>query len=443
MRLAHGLAVLLLALLAEDPAPTRLTPEVAKRSVEQVIPEVEAIRGLKFKRTVPVAVVDDATARKYALERLHRFIPDDEIRAQQKAYGLLGVMPVQTDMMQQYLDVLGEQAGGFYDPGTKSFFLLDDMPASLVSVLTSHELTHALEDQHYDLDARLTQSLGNDDLVFARSAVHEGSATLVMGLYVTRAMTQGTLRMEDLQAVADSEVGRGEKLSAMPPALRRPLLGTYILGAVFLLRGNPGNLQSVGFPVQDSIRAWSDGPLSSEQILHPEKYWDPTKRDDPKKVDLGRAGKALGNRWRLSGTGVLGELLLGVLVGAPSPSGALGLGTPEIGEWTNAAASGWGGDRWELWTQGDAAVAVLETVWDTPEDAEEFAGALPQSRPGFVWRRRSDRVAIVAGDAGRKTDALLKLLLESPGGRIKYSGPKRVAHAQLLWQHPAPSCILS
>ena len=96
MRLARTAAALLLGLLAEDPAPKRLTPEIAKGSIERVIPEVEVIRGLKFKQAVPVAVIDDAAARKYALERLHRFIPDQEIRAQQKAYGLLGLMPVPT-----------------------------------------------------------------------------------------------------------------------------------------------------------------------------------------------------------------------------------------------------------------------------------------------------------------------------------------------------------
>jgi hypothetical protein len=78
---------------------------------------------------VPVKVVDDAKARAYALARFKRMTPDAKIAADTKAYQLLGLVPPGTDILATMLDVLEEQAGGFYDPQTKSFYLLDDMRA--------------------------------------------------------------------------------------------------------------------------------------------------------------------------------------------------------------------------------------------------------------------------------------------------------------------------
>ncbi len=399
------------------PAP-EAPPEAVVKTIEpkallaEVSPIVEEIRGLRFERPVAARVIDSAEARAYATKRLHLFATDEDLRAQQAAYDLLGLVPRGTDVLAVYLDVLDEQAGGFYDPETGAFFLLGHMPRGLGPFLTSHELTHALEDQHFDLDGRLAAVKGDDDAIFARSAVHEGSATLVMAIYGARAALSGKLAASDLQELSDSEAGRGARLQAMPPVLRRQLLGAYVLGARFLLRGRGGSLATSTFPFEDANRAYRDSPESSEQILHPEKYWDPSKRDRPRHVVLGDAGRRLGEGWRMEGTGVLGELTLGVLVGAPTPSVAEAGAFPDGSSWTNAAAAGWGGDRWELWSKDRKRVLLLATIWDTRRDADEFAAALP-SRPGFASKKSGDRVAIVAGDAGDKTPDLLRALLSA------------------------------
>jgi hypothetical protein len=84
---------------------------------------------------------------------------------------------------------------------------------------------------------------------------------------------------------------------------------------------------------------------------------------------------------------------------------------PNGADWTNEAAAGWDGDRWELWRRKDSTLVLLSTVWDSPRDAREFADAL-DGGAGFESRIRDDRVAIVTGDAGDHADALLDLLLE-------------------------------
>ena len=403
---------LLLAVSEAPPAPAptpALTQAEADAATAEVLPQIESIRGLTFKTKVPVRVIDDAKARAYATARFKRLTPDSKIAADQAAYRLLGLAPPDTDVLKTLLDVLEEQAGGFYDPQTKSFYLLDDQPRDMTALLAAHEMTHALEDQYYDIDGRLARIADDDDASFALSAVAEGSASLAMTAYVMGRLADSTLRAEDLQAMQRSEAGRAKRLDAMPGVLRKELLGPYVLGSLFLERGNDGAMTQ-GYPKAEADAAWKSPPRSSEQILHPEKYWDPARRDEPKRVDIPDASPVLGEGWSSAGTGVLGEIAIGGLVGAPAPRSDDPSAMTSAGGWTNAAAAGWGGDRWELWTNGSRAVVLLVTVWDSREDAVEFVGALPGARARLASRRTGARVVVVAGAAGDKTAALLDRL---------------------------------
>ena len=394
-----------------DPPPESMTRIAAEKAVLDTVAPVEEIRGLTFKHEVSVTVVSDDTARRHATDRLRKFYSDGEIHAQQEAYVALGLLPEGTDVLKEYLEVLEEQAGGFYDPGTKSFFLLDDMPAAAAPMLAAHELTHALEDQYFDLDARLEQALPDEDRAFAVGAVHEGSAMLVMSLYVARGLTEGSLTQEGLEAMGESEASRGERLVAMPPALQRAFLGAYVLGMSFLTRGDLASLAD-GFPVEDADIASRAGPQSSEQILHPEKFWDAELRDPPTAIAPFDLKKVLGRKWKRTAFGNLGELLIGVMVGAPTPPGLAAMATPSGSDWTNAAAEGWDGDRWEIWRRGESSVVVLSTVWDSARDAEEFAGALDPDA-GLRFEVRGERVAVVAGEADVDAQQLLDAVFDS------------------------------
>lgn len=406
--LAAGAAAWFSTLVNASAGPASLNDSLAAPIVRKVAPQVERLRGLSFKRPVPVNVVDAQAAREHLVQRLEAFQQMEHLRQIQKAYAMLDLIPAELDLWEAILDVLEEQAAGFYDPATGSYYLVEHMPAAAVPMLTAHELTHALEDQHYDLDARIRASLEDDDRLFALSAVHEGSATLLMLAYAMAEAMGGSLGMDELQEFAILGQDQTQALSALPPLLLRQLVGPYVLGAQFLLHGGkPG-----AFPAEAVNRAYLDGPRSSEQILHPEKYWEPERRDDPLTLEHSRAGQLLGPRWHRAGTGVLGELSLAVLVGAPTPTepSALLSGSPE--EWTNAAASGWGGDRWELWVKGRSAVVLLRTLWDSAQDALEFAQALPR-REQMQVQVDGTRVTIVAARAGRKSARLLHKLLPS------------------------------
>jgi hypothetical protein len=372
--------------------------------------DVEELRGLRFERAVPVETVDDARARQQFLRRAARFWPEAQMRAEQQVYAHLGLVPPGTDLQAVLLDVLEEQAGGYYDPEADTFFVLDDMPRALAPIILAHELTHALDDQHFDIDPLLERVKDDADRSLAVGSVVEGSGTLVMSVFMLREIQAGRLGPEAVEAYQESELGRAERLLEAPALLQRLLLGPYVLGQSFLLRGDAMRLMA-GLDPDDLNRAFREPPRSSEQVLHPEKYWDPERRDEPRHLALGDLSSRLGDGWRLEAEGDLGELVLATLVGAAMPD----LHSIEVAQpsaWTNAAAAGWGGDRWQLYARGEARLTILATCWDAEAEAREFEAALPAQDGRQAWRR-GDAVVLVAGEAGGRAEELARAHLEA------------------------------
>jgi hypothetical protein len=414
MLVCRVLATLALLTLLAPPTPdapkhAAVTPAQARELADRISLAVERLRGLTFKNPVAVKIVDDAEARKHFRARLDKFWPTAEVALQQKAYIQLGLLPAGTDIMSLLLDLLEEQAGGYYDPSTQTFFLLADMPPSAAPVLMAHELTHALDDQHFGLDPRLSAASKDDDRGTAMGAVVEGSGNLVMTAYMIRELEAGRLSRKALIELAESEAGKATRLKAAPPLLERMLMAPYLLGPTFLDRGNTRRVATGELSPRDLDRAITHPPVSTEQILHPEKYWDRMRRDEPRRVTLPDLAATVGPDTKLRLTGALGELTLAVLTGAgavdPSSPGA-----SSPASWTNAAAAGWGGDQLQLYEGEKGAATVLATAWDTPNDAREFQSAV--AGPGRTVLARNDVVVVVAADAGIDAKALAKAALD-------------------------------
>jgi hypothetical protein len=361
---------------------------------------------LKFEKPVPVKVVDDAAARDHFKARMKKYWPEAEVRAEEIAYAQLGLLPAGTDLEAILLSVLEEQVGGYYDPGTDTLFVLGDMPRSLAPILMVHELTHALDDQHFSIDALIDRAGGDSDRSDVAGAVVEGSGTLVMTRYVLLEIMAGRLSPDSIKDLTASEAGRAEKLMSSPPVLQRALLASYVLGQTFALRGNLLKVAQAT-PSADLDRMFRDPPASTEQLLHPEKYWDESAKDLPLPVTLPDLASTLGDGWKRTGGGRLGELTMAVLTGAE----AVDFTSAEAAmpaRWTNEAASGWGGDQWQTYVNGDRRVSVLATVWDTPKDASEFDASLVSHQAGVSRRhwRQGDVVVVVAGSPGDRAEAL-------------------------------------
>jgi hypothetical protein len=398
-----------------EPLPTAVQPSAtatelsATELARQISHRVEAIRGLEFKKPVKVETVSAAEAREHFRDRTEKLWPESRCRLEQAVYVDLGLLPPDTDLRGALLDLLEEQVWGYYDPETDTFFVLDDVPPSSAPILMAHELTHALDDQYFEIDSRFEQLVDDDDASTAFGAVVEGSGTAVMTVFMSEEMRAKRMSPDVLDEITKTEAGRADKLKNAPALLRRGLLGPYTLGLAFLLRGDLEALRQ-GIRVADLNQAFERPPVSTEQVLHPEKYWAENGRDVPVPVPLDDQAEALGPGWRLAGQGHLGELNLALLAGADGPH----IGTSPAGGfegWTVPAAEGIAGDVYHHYTNGPRHLTLVATLWDSAAEAAEFAAALDGRR---VFESGA-AVILLAGDVDERAQRLGGRLVEALG----------------------------
>jgi hypothetical protein len=355
--------------------------------------DVERLRGVRFKKPIRPQVVSPDVARKDALGDLETSYPAKQRHADEELLTLLGLIPAGTDIVKLLETVSGEQVAGYYDPRKKTMRIVSgngvDSPA-LVDITLAHELTHALEDQRFGLKE---PDAGTDDEASARTALLEGTATFVQTKFTDCCVDPGALLRGSL-----GSLGAMGQTTKLPPYVERTLLFSYTAGERFVsqLYDAAGGWKLVNAALESSP------PVSTEQIIHPEKY---APFEPPLPVKL-RLKPVLGPGWARASGGTLGELDTREL---------LRLG--DVGASTDAAA-GWGGGRYELWQRTGAPPAgcarpcrgrdalVLSWRWDTPRDAREFVPVLSQyvvrglkGRPagGEAWSVGDGFVAISSG----------------------------------------------
>jgi hypothetical protein len=382
---------------ATKPAPPRPpdTPETRKRRAEEALgrvatikPEVAKIRKLAFRRDVPTSYQPAADFQAFVRREIAKELPAARSRNVSAAFAHLGFLATPVDIATVEEQALTTQAGAYYDPGSKAFFLVM-VPDNqlLLDTISAHELTHALQDQHFDLAKYLpSDNRLDDDAASARRFVAEGDATFVMLLYavhgvigdqMTPAMT-ATMRQQIAQFAAldvdalktqvkqqaealgalgmDADIKRSiDAMDDIPPIILVPLLDAYMKGALVALTA----YEHGGWPTVDKL--YRAPPESTEQVLHPETKLFPV-REHPHRVTLARAtGPELSRN-------VFGELSWKVYFELWK--------VPRADE----AAEGWGGDRYAVARRPDGRlIGRIATTWDTPRDAEQFATAFVAS----------------------------------------------------------------
>lgn len=356
-------------------------------------------------------MADDAAARGHFEARMRADRSEARMESEQEVYRDLGLLPARTGLKATVLDALEEQAGGYYDPDRNAFFVLGDMPASIASFIVAHELTHALDDQYFDIDGMVEKADGDDGREGGVVAVVEGSGTLVMTIYIGQEIRSGRMTPGAAQDFQQSEVGQARRLKAAPQVVQRLLIAPYMLGMNFLLKGNLAAMPRVAAPKGDLDRAFRDPPVSWEQVLHPEKYWDDAARDLPRPVAIPDLSATLGDGWALAGEGGLGEMILAILTD-PKADALDPTSLADPLRWTNKGAAGWGGDRWQLYRRGADTVTVFASLWDSERDAREFRAALPRSLRRTALRQH-DAVVVVAGESGKRGAALAREALRA------------------------------
>jgi hypothetical protein len=371
-----------LLVLVQEPtaAPTaELTQPEVERMAQEIRAQIEALRGQRFAAPVPVSLADKATFLEYAAQRQRAFTTPAQQRVQQLALELFGALDPGVELAAVELELLHEQVSGFYAPERDRFYLMSSAPRAIAPTILAHELTHALDDQLYDIDGVLRRQEGSDAQAAAH-AVIEGSAIALMQQWQQAEVAAGRLNLAEL-AASQSMDG----LDSAPEALWKPLLHSYVQGQAFLAQPSLARSSAVGeVTAADVARAFREPPRSTEQVLHPHKYWSDEQRDEPRRVRF--AYGALPEGWTLVGEDTLGELGLAILAVPRGSRQQLNLAFLQRPRFTSAAAEGWDGDRIAVFERAGGAALVLHTVWDDAADVAQFADALSGLRDASIER---------------------------------------------------------
>lgn len=389
----HALSLVLAAQFVTSPVPQEVaaqstwTQEKLEATAREIQADIERLRGQKFPSAVKVQLASKADLRKYAVERMEKTETPEKLTADATIAKLLGVVPRDMDVIAETMRILEKQVIGFYDPDSDSFSLMDSCPLGVARVVMAHELAHALDDQLWGID-KILAGLGKDtDAQLAYWGVVEGSATIVGNRWQIE-------HSKELDASGAQELMKGV-LDDAPQWLWKPLFANYMIGAAFLQRRDDWIYAQMGSaPTADVERAFLKPPASCEMVLHPEKYWDESKRDLPKRLAL--AAGSVPAEWRVLREDTFGELGTAILASPPAQRGGIDMSNPMALfslSFTNDAAKGWGGDRVALLAKGDARFLQWETVWDTQQDADEFLKALEAQLEGL----RENAKALGAG----------------------------------------------
>ncbi len=369
MRIRWALCLMLAAgLSSATPAPMQ-EPEATAllQTVDEMVEVTAKLRDLEPKSPILKGVKSRAEITQYLNERVEEDYDQSRLQKEGKMLKKLGLIPSDLDYLDFILTLLTEQVGGYYDPQKKTLYIASWLPAEDQKPIMVHELTHALQDQYFDIEGILEKhrNLDNDDCVLAHQALFEGEGMVVMLQYILEPMERHFSELPDLAFIMRAQMSTMQSQYAVfesaPSYVQEMLLFPYGYGASFLQQAWKQN------PSWQFInKIYSDLPASTEQIIHPEKYF--TDRDNPIPVEAEGYAAGLGENWNVTYRNVLGEFSLGIL-----------LSLHLTDERARRSVVGWGGDQVLLLENKSGQSAVLvSTAWDSADDSEKFFGAMEE-----------------------------------------------------------------
>jgi len=279
----------------------KITPDEAKelfQSVDQILHFASRDTLLPVKHSVKKAMVSREEVEKYIGDKFKDDV--DRIRFERSELVLkkFGLLPRQFKLHDFLIKLLGEQVAGYYDEKKKTINLLDWVALEMQKPVMAHELTHALQDQSFDLNKLMKKDeeiekrgpedpnalIKIDEESTARTAIMEGQAMIVFADYVLNSMdiscdppdpcqipTKRSVidfpKFVDLMlAQMDKEKG-DSLLDNAPLLLREELIFPYSRGMKFIAQ-----LLSSGGKQLAFTKVMARPPRTSREILQPEEY---------------------------------------------------------------------------------------------------------------------------------------------------------------------------
>src|SRR5207245_1513730 len=236
-------------------------------AADEVLRQMSEITGLKLLTPLKKSLRSREEIRAYVIKQMNEEKNPAERYADARTAEALGLLPKGFDLDAFMVNVLTEQVEGLYDPKTQEFYIADWSPLSDQRMVMAHELTHALEDQHFHIEAWSRAARPYEDAELGRDAVLEGSAMAAMMDY----LMLGTGRsLKDLPEFDPSmligELESTPTLKTAPPFLKDALIFPYISGLNF----SAAVLKSSGWATLAGV--FEKPHVSTQQSLHPELY---------------------------------------------------------------------------------------------------------------------------------------------------------------------------
>lgn len=381
---------------------------VNQTKAQQVEAGIERFRSLNFNAPVPLVLKTRDQALLMMQAEIARDHTDEQLRIGSITGAMTGVYPPAMDLKAETLKLMRSQIAGFYDPHTKQMVLVEgavdlgfwNSAAGFVThrdlvgeMLLAHELTHALQDQHFHIEQMIDKVKDNDDRDLALKAVAEGDATLAGYGYVVGNLDEGSVanivdRMKDLPKTVAAQSG------AAPLGLTAPMVFQYADGVRFVAQA----YRRGGWAAVNAI--YADPPRATLQIMNPDLYF--AHRAQLVEVNLTGYQTVLKD-WVKADDDTYGAMLLKVII-----QRNLGLSASEAD-----LVERWTGDRMIVLKRGRALTVLWIIGFRDGETAKRFGDVYASilddiSQPEMVHRVqvRTPNVLIAIGDGARQFDRL-------------------------------------
>lgn len=331
-------------------------PEASE--IERLLPElmrfVQDKRGLAFKVPVEVTLLADKAfrARLKGEEEEDSEEAKEELLTTQRVLEGLGLLEKGIDLEKAVETLYGDAVAGFYDTESDDLVVRGEKLTVSVRTTLVHELVHAVQDQHFDIDRKDLDDR-DDEASQGLTGLVEGDAVRVEELYLESLSNREQKQAEREEAQAGSGIDPD-----IPRILLQLVAFPYIVGPDFTRAVVEGGGQA------RLDEAFAQPPSTSEHLLHPETFLGAqplvpieNPKPDGEEIDAG----------------VLGELGLLLVLNASGTDG-------------RAAAKGWGGDRYVAWRDGKNTCVRTTIAMDSLQDDAELRRALDEiarDRRGF------------------------------------------------------------
>jgi hypothetical protein len=290
--------------LAQQSPPHAAPPATAAReeflaATDEVLAQMSEITGLKLRAPLKRSLRSRKEIHAYVIRQMNEDKSPAERYAETRTAEAFALIPKGFDLDAFMVDLFTEQIAGLYDPKTQEFYIADWIALEEQRAVMAHELTHALQDQHFKIEVWLKAARPNDDAELAREAVLEGSAMAAMLDYTLR---EKGLSMRDLPDIDLSalvgDLGATPSLQKAPPFIKDSLVFPYFAGLNF----SNSLLKPSGWSAINNV--FTSPPASTQQILHPALYHSGKM---PAVLELPVSESVFGANWSKLEDNILGE----------------------------------------------------------------------------------------------------------------------------------------